>query len=554
MKTINDVHLQFASLFKEPIIEPYAELISRRLSEGHTCINIEEELPELPLQEHQRRLQTIPHLVATTPQQIAPFILQNKLLYLHRYYKYEVDTCQRLYEFIQYENQSDQATGKSRRQQRQEFLSSNQSLVEQLFPIPDGQKEAALLAFQNNFTLITGGPGTGKTTTVAKMLTLLFEAYPNLKVALAAPTGKAAIRMVDSLRAAGSKTKSQIKEKFDALKPQTIHSLLKYIPRSIHFKYNQHNPLPYDLIIIDESSMADIALFSKLLNAIPTNCRLILLGDRNQLSSVEAGSVFGDLCQAFPAPSQHSAELLTSHRFSAEKGIGKFSVAVLSGNTNSVQQFYTNPDPQVNVVETLDEAYFEQFIQGYAHYINEPDISVALQKINALRILCATREGAFGVHELNKRIEIHLRKKQLIDPQREFYHNRPILITTNNYDIQLFNGDIGIVRETPDGIRCYFEDPRQGIKAVFPGYIPSAETVYAMTIHKSQGSEYNNVLTLLPDNPEMPILSRELLYTAVTRAKDHATVVCSKATMKAVLTRHVQRSSGIIQRIQTAFN
>jgi exodeoxyribonuclease V alpha subunit len=442
---------------------------------------------------------------------------------------------------------------------------------------------AAITGVLNDFSIITGGPGTGKTTTVAKILAILFTINPALKVALAAPTGKAAVRMAESLKKSSSGMPASISAKFEEIIPGTIHRLLGYIPGSPYFKHNSENPLNYDVVIIDESSMIDVALFAKLLQAIGNGTRLILLGDKNQLASVEAGSLFGDLCNTRPQftiskekalfingfinkttkkiPNdcivnseshllfEHVVELKRSHRFSGEKGIGKFSKAIINNEQDEIQGFFETRDEHVFIDIDYDEKVFEIFIKGYADYIQERDIKAALNKLNQLRVLCAIRDGEQGLYAINKRIEKYLQQKKLIKPTTEFYENRPIIVTKNYYDLGLFNGDVGLIRYDGNNVlKVWFEDSSGELKSVLPGLISEAETVYAMTIHKSQGSEYDNVLVVLPDVADLPLLTAELLYTGVTRAKSKVVVQAKKEVILETAKRRVKRASGIMER------
>jgi exodeoxyribonuclease V alpha subunit len=447
----------------------------------------------------------------------------------------------------------------------------------------DWQLAAATNTILNNFTIITGGPGTGKTTTVAKILAVLYMLNPDEKVALAAPTGKAAMRMAESLRNATIPVSNELKDKFNQLQPFTIHRLLKYKKDSPYFKHNETDPINYDTVIIDESSMMDVALFAKLISAIKPTSRLILLGDKNQLASVEAGSIFGDLCDTqFVANSivkvrqefinsfidsnekqisinylvsnnahpllHHIIELKRSRRFKGNEGIGRLSKSIISSNTNDLGTFYSNQDPQVYFDLHYDSTLFETFVLHYKTYIEETDVALALKKINDLRVLCAVKESNEGVYFINKRIENILKTEGLIDTTNEFYHNRPIIVTSNNYHLGLFNGDVGIIRKEGTKMVAWFEDGENGVKSVLPGFINSFDTVYAMTIHKSQGSEYTQVLVVLPKDKQNNILTRELFYTAVTRAKTKVVIQATKEVAEYTTGERVQRVSGICNR------
>ncbi|MEO9209631.1 MAG: exodeoxyribonuclease V subunit alpha, partial [Ginsengibacter sp.] len=437
-------------------------------------------------------------------------------------------------------------------------------------------------AVLNNFTIITGGPGTGKTTTVAKILSILFQINPDLKVALAAPTGKAASRMDESLKIAAEKENEIIQTKFQTLQPFTIHRLLGWQKNSIYFKHNSDNTLNYDVVIVDEASMIDVALFAKLLSAIGAKTKLIVLGDKNQLTSVEAGSLFGDLCQAqislnifseervtlinsfienksqqipdaaisiSPHPLfQHVIELQKSYRFSDDKGIGKFSKAVIKNDEESIKEFFKNTDEQILIDTKYSASIFQKFIDAYKEYIEEKDLSKAFKKLNQLKVLVAVREGEQGLYAINKEIERYLIERKYIKYDQEFYENRPVMVTSNNYELNLFNGDIGIIRRDENGIiKIWFENNGQ-IQGISPFLISKVETVFAMTVHKSQGSEFNKILIVLPKNENIKILTRELLYTAISRAKERVIIQGSEATILQTSKEIVKRGSGIIAR------
>ncbi len=422
---------------------------------------------------------------------------------------------------------------------------------------------------------------------MAKILSILYATNPDLKVALAAPTGKAAARMAESLRQTTIPLEDSIREKFQSLHPSTLHRLLKPMPNTPYFKHNQAYPLNFDVVIVDECSMIDVALFAKLLDAIASGTRLIMLGDKDQLASVEAGSLFGDLCLAQPTLNQftserlslinefidepkyrignshiskqhghplfqHLVELRRSHRFRGHSGIGSFSKAVIRNDAGALQQFIPPAQDEQVVIDPLySHELFEKFIAGYADFIREKNIPAALKKMNALRVLCAVREGEQGLYAINNRIEKYLDNKKLIQYTVPFYENRPIILTRNYYEHGLFNGDTGIIRANEQGtLMAWFEDSSGTIKSIMPGYLSEAETVFAMTIHKSQGSEFDEVLVVLPSLADSPLLTRELLYTAVTRAKKKVYVQGSKETILAAAQRVVERASGIGARFQ----
>lgn len=598
MHALNDVHQQFAEYFGIPALKPYAWLLSKKLSEGHICLHLDklpagkEELPtyyEL-IPGDSSPLETIP-LVGRDGDDSHPFVLYQNRLYLQRYFRYETGFLDRIRQFL--------AAEKAQLPHRLALLQQHRAFISALFANTgspaataddnaDWPLAAAITGILHNFTIITGGPGTGKTTTVAKILSVLYTINPALKVVLAAPTGKAAARMAESLRQTTLPLETTILEKFQSLNPSTLHRLLKPVAGTPYFRHNRLQPLEADVVIVDECSMIDVALFAKLLDAIAPATRLLLLGDKDQLASVEAGSLFGDLCLAQPVLNlfsaerlalintfiddptfripdnhisnddahplfQHLVELRRSHRFTGHTGIGSFSKAIIKNDTAALQRFMTpGADEQVVIDPFYSNELFEQFIAGYTAFIAEKDISKALKLMNRLRVLCAVREGEQGLYAINSRIEKYLDSRKLIQYTLPFYENRPIILTRNYYEHGLFNGDTGIIRANDEGVlMAWFEDSSGTLRSIMPGYLSEAETVFAMTIHKSQGSEFNEVLVVLPSLADAPLLTRELLYTAVTRAKKRVYVQGSEATVLAAAQRVVERASGIAVRFQS---
>jgi exodeoxyribonuclease V alpha subunit len=520
-----DVHHVFAQYFQG--IEPLAYAVSKTLEEGSICLDLEKYKQELMAKEHPEevnpfwihsenfdQLSEEGKFVTGLGTILKPFVKQNGKVYLHRYFQYETQIIENI------------------------------------------------KRLGNHFKIITGGPGTGKTYSLAIKLVELYGMNMDLMVALAAPTGKAAVRMNESIRQFSEKPENKINpiihEKLTRLKAQTIHRLLGSVKDSVFFKYNEDNKLPYDVVIIDEASMIDSALMAKLMNALDHQTQFFLLGDKDQLSSVEAGSIFGDLCRAkdsflLKAKVEEKHE---SRRFSIEKGIGKLSKAIIEGKENETIHF-DRDDEQIEIDYGFSKQRFEIYASGYFDYIHEADIKESLKKLNHIRFLCAVREGEQGMEAINKKIERYLasgiKDKSKFDPKPGIYHNQPIIVTQNNYNLDIFNGDVGIIRKEGEHLYAWFENPDGEIRKIQAAYLNHFETVFAMTIHKSQGSEFDHVAVVLPISHGSKILSRELLYTAVTRAKTKVLIQTSEDTLRTCVSRQVARASGIEERLKIGF-
>lgn len=555
--------LQLADYFDAPY-KPYIYVLYKKLLEGHICVRKELVEPEVNdgifAQDGQQ--QFVP---GTLPDKGKFIVACEGYLYLHRYYQYETSIIDKIKSLL-----------------REDFSGQPRKGLPGIHE-EDGsinwQSVAIIASLRQSFTIITGGPGTGKTTTVAKILSQLISENTEIRIGLAAPTGKAAARMAESLQQATGQLPDAIKVVFNTLEPLTIHRLLGPKRKSISFRHNAENPLPLDVLIVDECSMIDIALFYRLLDAVGKNTRLILLGDRNQLASVEAGSLFGDLCDAgaelntFSEKlihaieemtgsaasmlkksnnsllSDHIVELQKSYRFSNDKGIGRLSQAIVQQNEETVKDFFSTADDQVLIDTAYSPAVFKTFAEGFEACIQEPDTLTALKKLNQCKILCAIKEGTYGLYNTNLRVEKVLEERGMIKRQKDFYEHRPVMITRNNYELQLYNGDTGIVRRDKEGkLKVWFEIDNE-VVGYAPSMISNCETAYAITIHKSQGSEFDRVLVLLPEF-DLPLLTKELLYTAVTRARNHVAIQSSEAAFLGASRKSVERGSGIKYRLK----
>ncbi|WP_310628255.1 exodeoxyribonuclease V subunit alpha [Limnohabitans sp.] len=441
---------------------------------------------------------------------------------------------------------------------------------------PDMQRLACEVAAQNRITLITGGPGTGKTTTVVKLLSLLVgTASHDLQIHLAAPTGKAAARLTESISKALAQMPADVQSRIPT-HAQTLHRLLE-----THSKATQVHQLATDVVVIDEASMIDLEMMARLLQAVPLHARLILLGDKDQLASVEAGAVMSQLCTG--SLLQHQTVTLThSHRFDAKSGIGQWARTVnadIADNTPAlkalwnaapdwltslpVQQSIEGDDAEPDVTRLqLSSAHAPQLAVGLRYgwrnwlALLEPhrthhkptaqpcSDAQAVALLNAFTefcVLCAVREGPLGVTQLNTQVEHALGLGQ-----SAWYAGRPVMVTRNDYALALMNGDIGLCLPGPDGVlRVAFPAVDGGVRWVMPSRLDSVETVFAMTVHKSQGSEFAHVLLVIPAQ-ESPVLTRELVYTGLTRAKKRLTLWAPQlGVLLNGCARRVLRSGGL---------
>lgn len=591
-----DLHRQFADFFPERQLRPMVYFLSKRLMDGHICV-LESELSEDKDVIRQfgeieipdwRKLTT---WVGRPEDEPRPFVrTTDGRWYFQRYYRYETIIVDRLRDMV--------VSGNERRAQRIRELEAQLPLVRSLTTtlpvlsevsgaeVVDWQLIGALQCLLSDFSILTGGPGTGKTRTLAKLLSICFAVNPQIRVRLAAPTGKAAMRMLESLRDSASAMPEQVRDQIMALESSTLHLLLGFRMHDIRGKYNSANPLDYDLVVVDEASMVDIPMMARLLDALKPGCRLVLLGDRNQLASVDAGSLMGDLCRSvepvngfagehadwlnkfigdpgrtIPADMKGTVgnslladcliELQYSHRFRELGQIGRLARAVIGNNQEMIKSVMNEPPNKVLRFcgNKFDEA-IREFAEGYAEFIQEQNIAEALKKFNRLRILTTLREGPLGLYTVNRKVEEYMSSKKLLKITGLFYHNRPVMVTRNNRERDLYNGDVGIVRREGDSYRVWFpSDDPENPRSILPAYLNHAETTFAMTIHKSQGSEFDRVMVILPEDSGNPLLTRELLYTGITRARNEAVILGSSDIILQSSERTVKRVSAIRERL-----
>jgi exodeoxyribonuclease V alpha subunit len=654
-----------------PLLILGAALASHQLGRGHVCLDLEATLqdPTFALSLPPEGAETTETDPAPHPAEVldgltlydwqaalahpdlvgqgvgeTPLVLIGPRLYLRRYWRYEQAVRAGI----------DARSACSEALQAALPIAAIQLLLARLFPPDrtpgrpfDWQKLACALAARSAFSIITGGPGTGKTTTVVQLLALLQSlalAAPHpgrqarpLRIRLAAPTGKAAARLNESIAAAVARLPLADLAHGEAVRAaipvtvSTLHRLLGSRPDTRRLRHHSGNPLALDVLVIDEASMVDLEMMAAVLDALPANARLVLLGDKDQLASVEAGAVLGELCgrareghytpitrdwlegatgEHIPADlvdsdgtalDQSIVMLRHSHRFSADSGIAQLAEAVNAGDPARVRDLWTRryEDLARVAIRGTEDAVFRSLViegaatatvgpscgdeapqprtddhacrYGYRHYLErlregrparDADADaydawarVVLKAHGRFQCLCALRRGPWGVEGLNLRIAGLLHDAELIPASSGWYLGRPVLITRNDYGLGLMNGDIGItlMRPAPGDrdwtLRVAFPagDGRDGIKWILPSRLQAVETVYALTVHKSQGSEFGHAALVLPETPS-PIITRELLYTGITRARAHFTLVQpgGDQVLEHAVRRRVLRASGLM--------
>ena len=666
-----------------------AALCSAQLGQGHACLDLQAVtadpagIPGLPVADAlhgldalrwQAALRAWPQLVSCPAQaedacagRFTPLVLAHGRLYLHRLWRCEQDVQQGI---LQRLGRDDAAVAGAMDAQRAAAAANGadaiddaqtarlQQALDVLFPsaltagaqadtgVPadaadnggrdtaadqpaDWQKIACVLASRQRFGLITGGPGTGKTTTVLRLLALLqWQALAThgkpLRIGLAAPTGKAAARLSGSIAGAIGRLPLDDVPQGEVIRAaiphavSTLHRLLGSRPDSRHFRHDARNPLRLDVLVIDEASMIDLEMMAAVMHALPASARLILLGDKDQLASVEAGAILGELCaraqqghywpetaiwvsevtrEVVPPALQDVAGtpldqsicmLRHSHRFGADSGIGRLAAFVNTGDVQGVARLWREAGQGAG--QTGDIARYEVDASrrglrelvihgrgeqpvGYAHYLQvmrqhqpAPDADPAtfdvwaqqvLQAHGRFQLLCALRQGHWGVDHLNRQIAVWLQGAGLLAASEGWYAGRPVMITHNDYELGLMNGDVGITLAGPGGrLRVVFLNDRGAVRWVLPSRLQAAGTVFAMTVHKAQGSEFDHAALAMPEALS-PVLTRELVYTAITRARRFFTLVGPAAegeagsrglddVMARAIRRQVQRASGLM--------
>lgn len=681
---------------QQPLFVLLCALLSQQLSSQHSCLVLAHIVPLNPMAEQNSHCKITLSLEALTETLQSfdavgqagsnkPLIFDNGRLYLQRYHQFETSVAASL---IRLSGSVSRHLSEEANHQEQTQTAKLRSLLDQLFPATvsdpyslttnvlttsvitksddtqstapiDWQKVATATALGKKLAVITGGPGTGKTTTVTKLL-LLLQMESQQEIRLVAPTGKAAARLSESIKASKARLAKELSAHTDVVdeacnrnnqdfltalgripeEASTLHRLLGVIPNSPHFRHNQGNLLRLDLLIVDEASMVDLPMMYKLLSALPEHASLILLGDQDQLASVEAGAVLADICAGLKMPvepnnlaqnntasnnsalwqmrySKEQAErlsaltgfeltpyisdapklgdslcmLMHSHRFKGDAGIGQLASAVNRADLQGILQVWQQgpaelswlehnmavSQTQAKVSEPANNMglnlLLEQACQQYGIYLSalnsdvnisdesqsdlskRPSTAEIIESFNQYRILCAMRSGDYGVEGINQYVTQALANAKLIKPLQEFYLGRPIIIQSNDYNLGLFNGDIGLIlqdEDKPERLMAHFIKADGSLLKVLPARLPSHETCYAMTVHKSQGSEFSRVALVLPPNPSLAqwqLLTKELVYTAITLAKVHFACLGTQHVFERASSQATQRASGLADRL-----
>lgn len=647
---LRELDRALAQLFAEldpqasPLLLLGAALASHQLGQGHVCLDLAATLanPDFTLSlppegDDAEESMILPSQVlaglsleswlaacagsALLESEGAPLVLSGTCLYMRRYWNYERQVAYNIAQRLQ--------TSAAAPTDLAARLASlfPEALMVNGQRLTDWQKLACAMAAQGRFTLITGGPGTGKTTTVVRLLALLQEAAmatgEPLRLSLAAPTGKAAARLTESI---GAQVQSlaldeRVREQIPTL-VTTLHRLLGSRPGSRHFRHDATNPLPLDVLVVDEASMIDLEMMASLLDALPTHARLILLGDKDQLASVEAGAVLGDLCRGAESGgyseatrvwlesqtgerlddpalvmsdkvlAQHIVMLRHSRRFGSGSGIGRLARAVNQGDAQMARATLAAGADDLHVLRLSGEqdrglgrllidgqGAGESRPQGYAYYLQvmqaqrptsdageqawDEWAGKVLAAFDQFQLLCAVRKGAWGVEALNERIAEALVRRKLLEQAYGWYEGRPVLVTRNDYSLGLMNGDIGIALRLPEPPESPGAPVREVLRVVFPrndgsgtlrhilpSRLSAVETVFAMTVHKSQGSEFAHCALILPDSLN-PVLTKELVYTGITRARHWFSLIESRAGIfEQAVQRRVERRSGLREALE----
>ncbi len=584
---LNNIDRAFAEMIRRiqgknaPWVALAAGLVSRAAADGNVCLDLESIVDDgIPVPdgngslfldislERWRRLLSASTAVGATNEK-KPLILDGNIIYLQRYWNYENFVAQWILE-------------RSQRHLLENAIPNLDAVIEAVSgkrKVDPDQARAVRAALKNRFTVISGGPGTGKTTTIARIIVAFHRLADDKspRILLGAPTGKAAARMQEALHHGmaellGDDEAGTISDPIEA---KTLHRLLELSPGKNRVRYTPESPLAADVIIVDEASMIDLALMARLFQAVPSEARLILVGDKDQLASVEAGSVMGDICAGISTSgeddsggksrtsvrrqlSDHMVVLKRSYRFTSGSGIEALGRATNAGNSRLVADLLADADTghinfkEIHEFRDLEANLPRLVLEHIAPVFATVDPLGAIAQLEQFKILTPYRKGPFGVEAVNQLVESTLRRQGVIEPVPgwggQWYAGRPVMINRNDYFHHLFNGDVGITRMVHEGgdpqVRVGFPYGRDAIRYLAPEQLSHYETVYAMSVHKSQGTEFEKIVLILPDR-DSPLLTRELIYTAVTRARQTVEIWGRREILSAAVKRRIQRASGL---------
>ncbi|MBU1802003.1 MAG: exodeoxyribonuclease V subunit alpha [Actinobacteria bacterium] len=483
--------------------------------------------------------------------------LEGDLVYLDRYHRLETQVCADLLARV-----------------RAEAPVVDEAALADALPrisdahLSDEQRDAVVQTVRQSTTVLTGGPGTGKTTTVARMLVLLADQAhargERLSVALAAPTGKAATRLQEAVIGELAGLAPADRDRVGKPEAMTLHRLLGWrFDNQTRFRHDRSNRLKYDVVVVDETSMVELTMMGRLLEAVRPTSRLVLVGDPRQLTSVGAGAVLSDIVAGFEgfesfvgASGQGSPVVSLTTNFRSTRDILELSEALRIGDADAVLERLRAPSDEVDFVETTEpgpalrsEAVASALAVRTAAEAGDPAAAVAA--LDRHRLLCAHREGPHGVRHWNRQVERWVTEETGQPVYGEWYVGRPLLVTSNDHTLEIYNGETGAAVRLPDGRLRAWISGSERLRDFAPGRLDAVETMHAMTIHKSQGSQAERITVLLPE-ADSRLLTRELFYTAVTRAQRHVTVVGSEAAVRSAVTTPAQRATGLVERLRGA--
>ena len=560
-----------------PVLLACAALLCSALEKGDVCLPLRRIAGQRPWPDQPFSLPGLQKLLdALNASQLVgpagsfkPLIMVGERLYLARYQAYEQQLAEQLLARCSDIPPVDEAVLSASLTRLFAFNSQQ----------PDWQRLAAAQAVRRKLAVISGGPGTGKTTTVVRLLAALLEQPESghLAIGLAAPTGKAAARMAEAIR--NAKAQLPVSDAVKAALPEearTLHRLLGSRGDSPQVRHNAANPLPLDVLVVDEASMVALALMATLVDALAPSARLILLGDKDQLAAVEAGAVFAELCEGRGFDAQAAADLqritgqqvaveqprsklgdavvlLThSHRFAGDSGIGELARRINGGDVPGTLKVLREGREDLAWIETpTPNDLLVRLEQGYAGFLQaakSADPAATFAAFNTFRALTAQREGPWGVSGINEALEARFKRRLQVASRERWYAGRAVMVRQNDYALGLFNGDIGICLMTEHGLRVVFE-AEQGFRPFAPARLPSHDSAFAMTVHKSQGSEFNQVLLALPEQPS-PLLTRSLFYTGITRAKNKVEIWGLPVRLAEAVSTRAERAAGLAERLQ----